>query len=102
VAIAEFTIIPIGTETTSLSSYVADLYKVLEKQNVQFQMTSMGTIIEGELDRILEVIRIVHEVPFTHGAKRVSTSIKIDDRRDQAASSVQKMKSVTDKLNREN
>ncbi|GFZ94351.1 hypothetical protein GCM10008018_45850 [Paenibacillus marchantiophytorum] len=98
-AIAEFTIIPIGTATTSLSSYVADLHKELEKHtDITFQMTPMGTILEGSLDRVLAVIRAVHEVPFTNGAERVSTSIKIDDRRDKPASMQQKMQSVTDKL----
>ena len=98
-AIAEFTIIPIGTATTSLSSYVADLHKELERHaDVRFQMTPMGTILEGPLDRLFEVIRAVHEVPFLNGAARVSTSIKIDDRRDKPASMEQKMQSVTDKL----
>ncbi|UKS26261.1 MTH1187 family thiamine-binding protein [Paenibacillus sp. HWE-109] len=98
-AIAEFTIIPIGTATTSLSSYVADLHKELEKHaDITFQMTPMGTILEGSLDRILAVIRAVHEVPFANGAERVSTSIKIDDRRDKPASMQQKMQSVADKL----
>ena len=98
-AIAEFTIIPIGTATTSLSGYVADLHKELEKYaDVTFEMTPMGTILEGPIDRLLEVIRAVHEVPFTNGAERVSTSIKIDDRRDKPSSMKQKMKSVTDKL----
>ncbi|NEW09558.1 MTH1187 family thiamine-binding protein [Paenibacillus sp. SYP-B3998] len=98
-AIAEFTIIPIGTATTSLSSYVADLHKELEKHtDIIFEMTPMGTILEGPLDRLFEVIRAVHEVPFTHGAQRVSTSIKIDDRRDKQASMAQKMQSVVEKL----
>ncbi|KRF04550.1 hypothetical protein ASG89_22170 [Paenibacillus sp. Soil766] len=98
-AIAEFTIIPIGTATTSLSSYVADLHKELERHpDIRFQMTPMGTILEGPLDRLFEVIRAVHEVPFLHGAARVSTSIKIDDRRDKPASMEQKMQSVADKL----
>jgi uncharacterized protein (TIGR00106 family) len=98
-AIAEITIVPIGTASTSLSSYVADIYQVLEKQDgVEFQMTPMSTIIEGPLDRVIEVIRILHEVPFTKGAQRVSTSIKLDDRRDKSASTSQKMKSVADKL----
>ncbi|MEW9702234.1 MTH1187 family thiamine-binding protein [Paenibacillus sp. SI8] len=99
-AIAEFTIIPIGTATTSLSSYVADLHKELEKHtDISFTMTPMGTILEGPLDRLLAVIRAVHEVPFNNGAQRVSTSIKIDDRRDKEASMSQKMKSVAEKLN---
>ncbi|MNY66894.1 hypothetical protein D3C86_2043910 [compost metagenome] len=61
-------------------------------------MTPMGTILEGPLDRLFEVIRAVHEVPFLNGAARVSTSIKIDDRRDKPASMEQKMQSVADKL----
>ncbi|MFD0696540.1 MTH1187 family thiamine-binding protein [Paenibacillus sp. GCM10027628] len=98
-AIAEFTIIPIGTATTSLSGYVADLHRELEKYtDISFQMTPMGTILEGPLERLMEVIRAVHEVPFIHGAERVSTSIKIDDRRDKQASMSQKMQSVADKL----
>jgi uncharacterized protein (TIGR00106 family) len=98
-AIAELTIIPIGTGSTSLSSYVADIQKELDRQTgIQFEMTSMSTIIEGPLDRLLEVVRILHEVPFNHGAQRVSTSLKIDDRRDKESSIVQKMKSVADKL----
>lgn len=34
VAIAEVTVIPIGTGSTSLSSYVADMQKVLEQRRV--------------------------------------------------------------------
>ncbi|WNR44805.1 MTH1187 family thiamine-binding protein [Paenibacillus roseipurpureus] len=98
-AIAEFTIIPIGTATTSLSSYVADLHKELARHtDIRFEMTAMGTILEGPLDRLFEVIRSVHEVPFMNGAARVSTSIKIDDRRDKSASIEQKMQSVASKL----
>ncbi len=49
-AIAEFTIIPIGTATTSLSGYVADLHKELEKHaDIAFEMTPMGTILEGPI-----------------------------------------------------
>lgn len=55
--IVEFTIVPIGTGSTSLSCYVADLYKVLEqKTDINFQMNSMSTTIEGPsakgLDRV--------------------------------------------------
>ncbi|WP_079914744.1 MTH1187 family thiamine-binding protein [Paenibacillus sp. 32352] len=99
-AIVELTIIPIGTATTSLSQYVADIQKVLEQANepIHYEMTSMSTIIEGELDDLMTVIRRLHEVPFSHGAERVSTSIKIDDRRDKKASMEQKLKSVAEKM----
>lgn len=98
-AIAEVTIIPIGTASTSLSSYVADLQRVLEQQNnIQYTLTSMSTIIEGSLDDIFIAIRAIHEAPFQTDAQRVSTSIKIDDRRDKASSSAQKLRSVQEKL----
>jgi uncharacterized protein (TIGR00106 family) len=99
-AIVEVTIIPIGTGTTSLSSYVADLVKELEQapESIHYELTAMSTIIEGSLEDLFNVIRRLHELPFLNGAARVSTSIKIDDRRDIAGSIAQKMKSVTDKL----
>lgn len=98
-AIAEITIIPIGTGSTSLSRYVADIQRELEQQTgIQYEMTSMSTIIEGPMERLFEVILALHEVPFNEGAQRVSTSIKIDDRRDKEGSIAQKMKSVADKL----
>ncbi|NMM54948.1 MTH1187 family thiamine-binding protein [Paenibacillus aquistagni] len=100
-AIAEITIIPIGTATTSLSAYVAQLQEVLSKQEgIQYELTSMSTIVEGSLDRLFEVIRVLHETPFQHGAARVSTSIKIDDRRDKPSSSLQKIQSVQEKISK--
>lgn len=98
-AIVEVTIVPLGTGSTSVSQYVADIEKVLAKQKgVTHQLTPMSTIIEGPLDRLFEVIRVLHEVPFENGAGRVSTSIKIDDRRDKPSSMTQKMKSVAEKM----
>jgi uncharacterized protein (TIGR00106 family) len=99
-AIIEVTIIPIGTATTSLSSYVADLHLLLEQapEPITFQMTPMSTIIEGELQDLFQVVLRLHEAPFAQGAQRVSTSLKIDDRRDRAASMEQKLRSVEEKL----
>ncbi|WIV19603.1 MTH1187 family thiamine-binding protein [Paenibacillus polygoni] len=98
-AIAEVTIIPIGTGSTSLSSYVADLQRVLAEQpGITYELTSMSTIIEGDIADVLAAIAVLHETPFANGAQRVSTSVKIDDRRDRASSSKQKLKSVREKL----
>ena len=100
--IAEVTVVPLGTEDTSLSSYVADCQKVLEQESeIEYQLTPMGTIIEGELDKIFEVAKKLHQVPFDAGALRVSTSLKIDDRRDKDASMSQKLDSVSKKLQKD-
>lgn len=98
-AIVEFTIVPLGTKETSLSKYVADCHKVLESEkNIKYQLTPMGTIVEGDLDLIINIIKKMHEVPFEKGALRVSTSIKIDDRRDKTSTMEGKVESVKKKL----
>lgn len=98
-AIAEATIFPVGTGSTSLSSYVAACESILKDETrIKYELTAMGTIFEGELEVILEVIRKMHEVPFENGAQRVETIIKIDDRRDKKASISQKLNSVREKL----
>lgn len=97
-AIVEFTIVPLGTGDTSISDYVADCHKVLITSNLNYQLTAMGTIVEGELSDIMEVIMKMHEVPFENKAKRVSTTIKIDDRRDKTATMEKKVDAVMDKI----
>ena len=54
--------------------------------------------MEGDLDKVLAVIRKVHELPFNQGAKRVMTLVNIDDRRDKQGSAGQKLESVRRKM----
>jgi uncharacterized protein (TIGR00106 family) len=97
VAIVEVSIVPIGTESTSLSSYVANCLRVLKDSGLTHELHAMGTIIEGDLQELFAVIRKMHEVPFMEGAQRVVTSIKLDDRRDKESTSRKKVASVLDK-----
>ncbi|WP_430885671.1 MTH1187 family thiamine-binding protein [Fusibacter sp. JL216-2] len=98
-AIVQLIIVPIGTETPSVSRYVAACHKVLDNyKELKYELTPMSTCIEGDLDVILEAVRQMHEVPFENGAQRVSTSIKIDDRRDKEGTMEQKIKAVMEKL----
>ncbi|MGA6993349.1 MAG: MTH1187 family thiamine-binding protein [Candidatus Deferrimicrobiaceae bacterium] len=99
-AIVFVSIVPLGTATTSLSSYVAGVERVLKDSGLKSQLTAMGTIIEGDIDAILPVLRRMHELPFAEGAERVSTLIKIDDRRDKTSSIEGKVRSVMEKLGR--
>jgi uncharacterized protein (TIGR00106 family) len=97
-AIAFLTITPLGTGTPSVSRFVAGVETILRGTSLSHQLTAMGTIIEGDLDEILAVVRRMHEHPFTMGAQRVSTSLRIDDRRDKPHSIAGKMRSVEEKL----
>jgi uncharacterized protein (TIGR00106 family) len=97
-AILELSVVPIGTQETSLSSYVADCIEVLKKKGFRYELTSMGTNIEGDLKDLIKVAMEMHEVPFKKGAKRVLTTIKIDDRRDKKGTILSKKKAVEGKL----
>jgi uncharacterized protein (TIGR00106 family) len=93
--VAEVSIVPIGTADASISRYIAASLEVLEaKKDLSYRLTPMGTVIEGPLVKVLEAIRDMHEVPFSKGAQRVVTSIKIDDRRDKAVTMNGKLESV--------
>jgi uncharacterized protein (TIGR00106 family) len=100
-AIVDVTIIPIGTETPSVSKYVAEIQEVLKtyEGKVKYQLTPMSTIIEGELPVLFEVIQAIHEVPFKHGLSRVATNIRIDDRRDKQSTMSGKLEAVELHLN---
>jgi len=64
-AIAEVSVVPLGTKTPSVSQYVARAVKFLEQEkDIRYEMTAMGTIIEGDLDRILAVVQKMHEGIF--------------------------------------
>ena len=98
-AIAEVSVVPLGTKTPSVSQYVARAVKVLEQEkDIRYEMTAMGTIIEGDLDRILAVVKKMHEGTFGEGVVRVLTTVKIDDRRDKAQGMKEKMDSLKKKL----
>ncbi|MBB5173117.1 MTH1187 family thiamine-binding protein [Texcoconibacillus texcoconensis] len=101
-AIIDVSIIPIGTESPSVSGYVARIHEVLKgyEDVVNYQLTPMNTIIEGELETLLEVVKRLHETPFEEGAYRVATTIRIDDRRDQQKSMQEKVVRVEEKLSR--
>jgi uncharacterized protein (TIGR00106 family) len=98
-AIVEISIVPLGTKTPSVSQYVARAIKALEKEkDIRYEITPMGTIVEGDLDRILAVVRKMHEEVFGEGVARVSTTVKIDDRRDKAQGMKDKVDSLKRKL----
>jgi uncharacterized protein (TIGR00106 family) len=100
-AVVEVSITPLGTASPSVSRFVAACVDVVEESGLSYQLTPMGTIIEGEIGVILDVIRTMHEIPFSNGAQRVSTLIKIDDRRDREQHDMTgKVSAVTSKLRR--
>ena len=95
--IVEFVVVPLGER--SLSGYVAEIVKLLERKGVKYQLTPMATIIEVPTVRdAFDIIEEAHELMFKLGAERVSTTVRIDDRRDKERKMEDKVKSVMEKV----
>jgi uncharacterized protein (TIGR00106 family) len=97
-AILEISVVPIGTGNPSVSTYVADCIRILKKEKVKYELTSMGTNLEGNLRDLIQVAMKMHQTPFKKGALRVLTTIKIDDRKDKRGTLAGKKKAVLRKL----
>ncbi len=95
--ILDFTIIPIGVGT-SLSKYVAESQKVLDKRKIKYQLHANGTNVEGEWDDVFSAIKECHETIHRMDAPRISTIIKVGTRTDKTQSMDDKIRSVEEKL----
>lgn len=95
--IVEFVVVPLGER--SLSRYVAEIVKLLGARGIKYQLTPMSTIIEvPTVEDAFEIIKEAHELMFELGAERVSTTIRIDDRRDKPVHMEDKVRSVKEKV----
>jgi len=94
--LAEFSITPIGAGE-SLSTYVAECMKIVKESGLPHELTAMGTIVEGEWDEVMAVIKACH-MAVRAKCRRVSTIIKIDDREAPPGRIKAKVESVLKKL----
>ena len=97
-ALLQITIIPIGTQSTSIGDYLAPIQQKLTTLGVEFQLDDMGTLIEGNLNELLAIVKDISEIPFELGAKRVVTQITIDDRRDKEIKIGDKVTAIKQRL----
>jgi uncharacterized protein (TIGR00106 family) len=96
-AVAEVSVVPVVTGSASISDYVARAFKIVKASGLKYELSSMATNLEGDIPEIMEVVRKIHESAFEHGAVRVLTSLKIDDRRDKPLSMEGKRSAVMKK-----
>ncbi|MGE4268143.1 MAG: MTH1187 family thiamine-binding protein [Deferribacterales bacterium] len=95
-AMAFVSITPLG-EGESVSEFVAKSVQVIKDSGLSWQLTPMGTIIEGEkLDEVLAVIN--RAVEAQKDCERISISVKIDYRKNKSLGLNTKVDSVMKKL----
>ncbi len=74
--LAEFSIVPVG-KGESLSKYVAEMVGIIEASGISFETHPMGTILEGDWDEVMAVIKDCHESMSKDGI-RATSRINID------------------------
>jgi uncharacterized protein (TIGR00106 family) len=93
-AIAAVSIAPLGVGT-SVGKYVAAALRVVRaQQRVRHRLDPMFTTLEGETADIFDLVQRMQEAVFAAGAQRVSTVLKLDDRRDAHGSMESKVDTV--------
>ena len=86
-AVAEISIEPIGTCSASFSNIVRDTVSVLNNEpELKYDVTPMGTVIEGDRTRILEAAGRMEEACLQAGAERCLLTIRLDERVDRPSS----------------
>ena len=94
----EFAMAPAG-QGTSLSAFVARSLDIIDKSGVPYQLTPMGTILEGEWDQVMGVVSACYQA-MSADCERVGVHIKIDARTGAGGRLRSKVESVEQKLGR--
>lgn len=94
----EMSIVPLGVGA-SVSQYVAACLDIVDRSGLDYELHSMGTIVEGELPAVLALMQQCIE-KMTEHSDRVTCSAKLDFRRGQSGRLQAKVASVEAKLGR--
>ncbi len=88
----EFSMSPMD-KGESLSKYVARSLDIVDTSGVNYQFTPMGTILEGEWEEVMGVVKKCYE-RMSQDCSRISCHIKVDARKGKS----NRLKTKTDKV----
>jgi uncharacterized protein (TIGR00106 family) len=94
----ELSVVPLG-KGASVSPVIARVMKVIIDSGIRYKANPMGTVLEGEWDRVMQVVRQCHDEALKD-SERVVTTIKIDDYKGRGDRLDSKLESVEQKLGR--
>jgi uncharacterized protein (TIGR00106 family) len=92
--VADISVSVLG-ENSSISPFVRIAVEALKRSGLKTIPGPSGTGIEAAtIDEILAAVRAAHMAVVDAGAKRVVTTLKIDDRRDRPATLETKLRAI--------
>jgi|SRR6185437_150014 len=77
--IVAFSVAPAGGESDSVSAAVSEAVRVVADSGLPYELNAMFTLIEGEWDEVMDVVRRAVEAA-SRGAPRTSLVLKADIR----------------------
>jgi uncharacterized protein (TIGR00106 family) len=94
----EFSMSPLG-KGESVSKYVSRSLDIIDKSGVDYRLNPMGTVLEGEWDEVLGVVKQCYE-RMKKDCPRISCVMKVDYRRGHKGRLAGKVASVEKQLKR--
>lgn len=91
-ALLEFSITPLGAGE-SVSAQVAKAVEVVEKSGLDYQLHAMGTVVEGDVEALLKVLKGAIDAVMAD-CDRVSVAAKMDVRKGHTGTLTAKVASV--------
>ena len=92
----EFSMSPMD-KGESVSSYVSRSLAIISESNVNYRLNPMGTVLEGEWDEVMGVVKQCYET-MRSDCKRITCAIKIDYRAGKKGRIESKMASIETRL----
>ncbi|MBI4689109.1 MAG: MTH1187 family thiamine-binding protein [Nitrospirae bacterium] len=75
----EFSVVPVGIGS-SIGDQLAEVLKIVDASGMPYKINPMGTVVEGEWDDIMKLVKKCHNTVMKTG-ERAITTIAIDDRK---------------------
>jgi uncharacterized protein (TIGR00106 family) len=94
----EFSMSPLG-KGESVSKYVSRSLDIIDKSGVDYRLNPMGTVLEGEWDDVMGVVKQCYE-RMKKDCPRISCVMKVDYRKGHKGRLAGKVASVEKKLKR--
>ncbi|AMK11640.1 MAG: MTH1187 family thiamine-binding protein [Pseudodesulfovibrio sp.] len=96
--VATFSLFPLERpDDGSLAPYVARSLRIVEASGLDHQLGPMGTVIEGEIEEVLDVIRQCHDA-MRADCDRVYLTLAVDSRSGKDGRMSSKVRSVEERL----
>lgn len=92
----EFSIVPVGVGS-SIGDQLAEVLKLVDASGLPYKINPMGTVVEGEWDEVMKLVKKCHMTVMKTG-ERAITTISIDDRKGKPNRLDEKVKSIEKRI----